>query len=221
MSLNIKEMRTKLNLTQGELSLKTGIPRDRIAKWEQGKGSPKAEDYVLLQNLMGEELPTKETPVQTEDQGEYRTLYIQSLLEQKRILEEQNLFLRRNFEISLNSIVKGQDAVLLQLKTISWFQVDTRAGGDQKKAAVLMERMGKKANELAGISEKKEKGGIGISADFYSLKHLNTDETAAILGLQAAMRHNGHTSASTTMIYAIGQKDRELEELKKVGNTFA
>jgi integrase len=70
------------------------------------------------------------------------------------------------------------------------------------------------------VKASAERGGLGIAADFYSLKHLNTDETAAILGINAAMRHNGHTSTRTTMIYAIGQKDRELEELKKVGNKF-
>lgn len=87
---------------------------------------------------------------------EYLDLYIQSILEQKRILEEQNQFLRRNFEFSLNSIAKGQDAALLQLKTLAWFQADTRAGGDQKKVAEQLERMGNKAIELAGISGKKD-----------------------------------------------------------------
>ena len=38
-----------------------------------------------------------------EAKGDYLPEYIQSILEQKRILEEQNQFLRRNFEVSLNS----------------------------------------------------------------------------------------------------------------------
>lgn len=46
--MNVKDLREKHNLSQQELSEKTGIPRDRIAKWEQGKGNPKSEDYNIL-----------------------------------------------------------------------------------------------------------------------------------------------------------------------------
>lgn len=35
----------------------TGIPRDRIAKWEQGKGVPKLEDSLKIQKLIGEVIP--------------------------------------------------------------------------------------------------------------------------------------------------------------------
>jgi transcriptional regulator with XRE-family HTH domain len=56
-AMNIKELREKKNLTQEELSAKTGIPRTRIAKWEQGKGAPKAKDYELLVKFFGEEVP--------------------------------------------------------------------------------------------------------------------------------------------------------------------
>lgn len=49
--MNVKQLRSQLNLTQHELSTVTGIPRDRIAKWEQGKGSPKGYDSQLLERL--------------------------------------------------------------------------------------------------------------------------------------------------------------------------
>jgi site-specific recombinase XerC len=63
---------------------------------------------------------------------------------------------------------------------------------------------------------------LGIQADFYSLKHLNTDETAALLGIEAAAAQNSHTTTVITMKhYAIGEKARQMERLKKVGNTFA
>jgi len=66
------------------------------------------------------------------------------------------------------------------------------------------------------------KNKLGIEADFYSLKHLNTDETAALLGLEAAALQNSHTSTIITFKhYALGEKGRQLERLKKVGNKFA
>jgi phage repressor protein C with HTH and peptisase S24 domain len=56
-----KELRENKGLTQQELADKAGIPRDRIAKWEQGKGAPKMEDVLKLQKIFGkdygEELP--------------------------------------------------------------------------------------------------------------------------------------------------------------------
>lgn len=46
--MNIKELRDNKGLTQQELADGTGIPRSRIAKWEQGKGSPKMADNIIL-----------------------------------------------------------------------------------------------------------------------------------------------------------------------------
>lgn len=51
--MNVKELREKYGLSQHELEEKTGIPRERIAKWEQGKGSPKAEDSAILTAFFG------------------------------------------------------------------------------------------------------------------------------------------------------------------------
>lgn len=49
--MNIKELRGKLDLSQQELSDKTGIPKHRIEKWEINKGNPKADDYIILQTF--------------------------------------------------------------------------------------------------------------------------------------------------------------------------
>jgi integrase len=63
----------------------------------------------------------------------------------------------------------------------------------------------------------KEK--LGIEADLYSLKHLNTDETAALLNIDAAAAHNGHTSTTITKKhYAFGEEKRQREKLRKVNN---
>lgn len=63
---------------------------------------------------------------------------------------------------------------------------------------------------------------LGIDVDFYSLKHLNLDETSTILDAEAAAKMAGHTSPVITLKhYLINEKERELEKLKKVNNKFA
>lgn len=59
--MNIKELREKKKLSQQELADAVGIPRDRIGKWEQGKGNPKTDDYKKLEAFFGEFVPEKET----------------------------------------------------------------------------------------------------------------------------------------------------------------
>ncbi len=62
---------------------------------------------------------------------------------------------------------------------------------------------------------------LNIEADLYSLKHLNTDEIAALLSLEEAAKHNGHTSTViTSKHYAIGEQRRQRERLKSLMNKF-
>lgn len=63
---------------------------------------------------------------------------------------------------------------------------------------------------------------LGIKEDFYSLKHLNLDQTAEILGIVDASQMASHTSTEiTTKYYAIGEKQRQTERLKNIENKFA
>ncbi|RZK12872.1 MAG: hypothetical protein EOO43_18405 [Flavobacterium sp.] len=62
---------------------------------------------------------------------------------------------------------------------------------------------------------------LDIDCDFYSLKHLNTDQTAEALDLKTASAHNSHKSTGTTLIYAIGEKDRVHQKIKSVQNSFS
>lgn len=64
----------------------------------------------------------------------------------------------------------------------------------------------------------KEK--LGIDKDFYSLKHLNTDQTAEILGIEDAARHNSALVSTTAKHYAVGEGKRSLERIKKLSNRF-
>lgn len=62
---------------------------------------------------------------------------------------------------------------------------------------------------------------LGITADLYSLKHLNTDETASLLDIEAAAKHNSHTTSQITKKhYAFGEDARLREKLKNVSNEF-
>lgn len=63
---------------------------------------------------------------------------------------------------------------------------------------------------------------LGITADFYSLKHLNTDATVDALGMADAAAQNAHTSTNMVMkVYAINEKERQHQRLKMLENKFA
>lgn len=63
---------------------------------------------------------------------------------------------------------------------------------------------------------------IGITADFYSLKHLHTTEVVDMLSENEAAKHNEHTStAMVTGIYDIKQKIRKQSKVKNLNNKFA
>jgi hypothetical protein len=63
---------------------------------------------------------------------------------------------------------------------------------------------------------------LGITEDFYSLKHLNLDETSALLSINDASVMASHSSSSVTgKFYAINEEQRQAERLKNVNNPFA
>lgn len=62
---------------------------------------------------------------------------------------------------------------------------------------------------------------LGITADFYSLKHLNLDETTELLSLEDAARMANHKGTKmVSSVYAVGEKQRQFEKLKKVSNSL-
>jgi len=66
------------------------------------------------------------------------------------------------------------------------------------------------------------KKGLKIDIDFYSLKHLNLDETSMILDAEAAAKMAGHTSTVIILKhYLINEEERKMEKLRKVDNDFA
>lgn len=59
---------------------------------------------------------------------------------------------------------------------------------------------------------------LGITADLYSLKHLNTDEISAQLSLTEAARLNSHSIQMARKHYAVNENMRELERVRKLKN---
>ena len=63
---------------------------------------------------------------------------------------------------------------------------------------------------------------LKITADFYSLKHLNLDKVSEILSLEAASKMASHLSTKTTEgSYTIGKRERDLKQLRGLNNSFA
>lgn len=50
----LKELRTANNLSQMQLSIKTGLSQSAIAKWELGKTEPTASAIILLAKFFNE-----------------------------------------------------------------------------------------------------------------------------------------------------------------------
>jgi integrase len=70
--------------------------------------------------------------------------------------------------------------------------------------------------------KKYVKKDLGVKANFYRLKHLNTSEVVDALDEQAAATLNGHTTTAMVVnIYDGKQKQRQHDRLKKITNKFA
>jgi integrase len=59
---------------------------------------------------------------------------------------------------------------------------------------------------------------LDITADLYSLKHLNTDEVSSELSLMEAAKHNSHSVQMAKKHYAVNETLRELERVRKIKN---
>lgn len=62
---------------------------------------------------------------------------------------------------------------------------------------------------------------LGIKADFYSLKHANTDEICRLLGIKAAADQNASTETITKKRYALGEDGRLLDKIREMDNELA
>lgn len=180
LAANIKLIRKLAGVNQEDFGAKFDATRAMITSYESAKAQPddlfltrlskysgvSKEDLLdkplieeninveKLENVFHGETVSRGTSKRTGKSDHYKDLYIQSLIDQTKILLEQNDFLRRNFEISLNSIAVGQHAASAQLKTLMWFQAHIQAGGDQRKTEKVMDTLSSKLAEYSSVSAK-------------------------------------------------------------------
>jgi len=62
---------------------------------------------------------------------------------------------------------------------------------------------------------------LKINIGLYSLKHLNTDEITNELDINAAAKMNSHSVQVALKHYAVGEGQRQMDRIKRVGNTFS
>ena len=63
---------------------------------------------------------------------------------------------------------------------------------------------------------------LDIKVGIYQLKHSNLDEVSELLSLEDAARMAGHANVNMVeRIYAVGEKARAMERLKRISNKFA
>lgn len=168
--MNVKLLREQHGLTQQELAAATGIPKDRIGKWEQGKGKPKTEDYKTLEKFFNEHVP-RELPKKTADNhqnnsGDAIAQFTQVLLElmqtQNRILQDQKVDLVdrvKGIEVSLNTALGGVHQLSLHVESARAVVLESLNRIEKKKPGEL-------AREADRIVEQlmKEKQRLGKSS---------------------------------------------------------
>lgn len=141
--MKVKELREQHGLSQQELADKTGIPKDRIAKWEQGKGKPKADDTEILTAFFKEHVP-RELPENT--MQEEQVSYKKSGTDDRyiRLLEDNDRFFKDLVKSNLSKADYVQHAILAHLKSIIQRDAEAQSSGDDKQQKKIMLAMGKR-----------------------------------------------------------------------------
>jgi transcriptional regulator with XRE-family HTH domain len=104
---NLRKTRESRNISVPELAQIIDIPKDRIYKWEQGKAAPQYEDRQKIEawiNGTWKEIPISKV---AEPETKYETLnYTAELI---KTLKEQNEYLRKLVDSSLNELSSGMN----------------------------------------------------------------------------------------------------------------
>lgn len=151
--MNIKDLRLKFRLSQQDVADKTGIPRPRLAKWEEGKGNPKAEDSKILANFFAS---LSEVSTVSEPQPQYRS-GIDDLAHSNRLLAESNSkmvdafihklgmldAIKSNLDV-LPGNMKLLTDLLLESQEEAWKQVGSKIDRLNKSGAIGQDEKNKK-----------------------------------------------------------------------------
>lgn len=146
-----------------------GVSSQLYGMYEMGKREPGASFFVAWKRVFGEDLtenietivPRGQVPLsnrnyQPSPESDYLPEYLESLKEQKRILEEQNQFLRRNFEVSLNSIAEVQQASLVHIKALAWYSASVQVGENETRTVKELTKINSKVSEYLAAGVKKD-----------------------------------------------------------------
>ena len=112
------------------------------------------------------------------------------------------------------------------IKTIAlplWKEVMEEASDDQYLFSVGLAPGDKsiRPDQITKRWYRLVKKKLGVTADFYSLKHSNLDEISEALNLLEAQKMAGHSTPVITLGYTAGEWERKHKKLKGVDNAFA
>jgi transcriptional regulator with XRE-family HTH domain len=116
LNMNVKEQREMLGLSQAELAEKTGIPRERISKWEQRNSKPKFDDYKILEEFFKKSaLNSKKAIVDKSTDSQYNENHVQTQTSEGQYDKDAAIFdLRREVDRlnkeadKLNTLLKSE-----------------------------------------------------------------------------------------------------------------
>jgi ferritin len=132
------------------VSTQTGIAKDRIYKWIQGKAQPKAYDTQKLVEFLND----PDLPLTNPAEADYQSKYLESVEKQNRLLEQENARLARIVSSELSALSRNQDTALLFARTVLEEFADL-------KALVLK----KPVKDVREAINKKLSGGLPVGKD--------------------------------------------------------
>lgn len=102
----------KKGVTIYQFSKETGIPKERVYKWEQGKGTPKEEDAQRIRAWIGEKVTTMEEPRQ-----EYAMITMPAEVRINELLADKKV-LADTIASNLQTIHASQDVLMMLVRSV-------------------------------------------------------------------------------------------------------
>lgn len=167
--MDVKLLREKINKTQQELADETGIPRDRIAKWEQGKGSPKPEDHAILAKYFSEHIREEIPNYGNLINDDFTQKSLLKLIESHKILVESN----KTLADSNKELVQNNTSLTKLVISSTVSAPGGRSEADDAKFSDLLE-------VIAGVGSGKlkwssmQEAAAELSKRFYGKKEIAT-----------------------------------------------
>lgn len=157
--MDVKLLREQTGLTQEQLAERSGIPRDRIAKWEQGKGKPKMSDYLKLDPIFKELIPKDgKKDDQLPSGGVVVTMkdYITEIKQQKEFLQELLLKRVNDIDANLKQTLGGVAQLSLHVESAREVVLDSLTRLEKKPKGALRDEADNIVKQL--MKEQKKQG---------------------------------------------------------------